>query len=69
MSERNAVACWMKNPRRVHWRITASSSCLDARRIVFREPDHRHVEGGQGRGRVEIAAILGLLDQEVSSGA
>ena len=40
----------------------------DLGRIVVRQPDDRQVEGGEGRGRVEVAAFPRLLDERQSSG-
>ena len=41
----------------------ASSSASDSSCFVAGQLDHRHVEGGQHRGRVEVAAFLRLSEQ------
>ena len=60
MSDSNAEECWRLNRRSSRRSTNASSSRSDSIVLILGQLDHGHVEGGERRGGVEVAAFLRL---------
>ena len=69
MSESNADECWRLNVPAGPAAQEGLELGLGFEHLVRGQLDHRHVEGGQRRGGVEVAAFLGLPSRARSSGA